>query len=561
MTAGLFELASVILIAAVLGGLARLLKQPLILAYLATGALVAYLGFFNIRDQATLRVFSDLGIMFLLFLVGLEINFESLRRVGRAAAIIGLGQIIFTSFFGFWIARAFDFAPLPAAYIAIALTFSSTIIIVKLLSEKKDLHSLYGKISIGFMLVQDFVAILILIALAGVEAGGGIGWLQISTTLLKGVGLFVLILWLGRKILPLVFDRFARSGELLFLASLAWVFLLAAVVSQIGFSIEIAGFLAGLGLANSAEHYEIASRIRSLRDFFILVFFVLLGASLFLADFGGLLWPTVVFSLFVLIGNPLIVLILMGAMGYRKRTGFLAGVTVAQISEFSLVLVVLGEKVGHLGSTESSLITAVGIITILVSTYLILYGENIYRHLARFLTLFERRRTREPDTDGPISAPIILIGAHRVGQEILSNLPAESVLVVDFDPDVIAKVAKRGYAHIYGDVSDLELLERIEPEAVKLVISTSPDLQDGLGLLEQLNQFPVRPKIVVRAETEEDARVLYVAGADYVLLPHFTSGQYLGKVIAYDPAGGIFESLRKRDLESLKERDLDYRTS
>lgn len=324
MLGGVFDLALIVLIAAILSLIAKFLKQPLILAYILAVVLITYLGFLNIDIESTetFQVFSNLGIMFLLFLVGLEINYSSLRLVGKSSLIIGLGQIIFTAGFGFLLALIFDIGYLAATYISIALTFSSTIVIIKLLSDKRDINSLYGKISIGFLLVQDLVAILILVVLSGIERTAGVDWYGLLATVIKGAVLFAIMLWFGRKALPYLFDKIARSQELLFLISLMWVFLVAAIVTRVGFSIEIAGFLAGLALANSSENHQIASKIRPLRDFFIVIFFVVLGSSLVLSNLGGLSWPIVVFSLFVLIGNPLIVLILMGLMGYRKRTSF-----------------------------------------------------------------------------------------------------------------------------------------------------------------------------------------------------------------------------------------------
>lgn len=553
MTVGLFELAIVILIAAGLGLAAKLLKQPLILAYLIAGVAIAYLGFFDIQNRETFAIFSDLGIMFLLFLVGLEINYSSLRMVGRASVLIGLGQIIFTALVGFGVVRLFGLSALHSLYIAIALTFSSTIIVVKLLSEKKDLNSLYGKISIGFLLVQDFVAILILVLLSGIVAGKGIVWNDLVAAVIKGVALFAAMLVLGRKILPRVFDPIARSQELLFLMSLAWVFLVATVVSKIGFSIEIGGFLAGLALANSAEHFQIASRVRSLRDFFILVFFVILGSSLVFSDFSGLVLPIIVLSAFVLIGNPLIVMIIMGLMGYRKRTSFLSGVTVAQISEFSLILAALGLKVGHLDEKAVSLITAVGIITITLSAYLIIHADALFRRLSRLLSVFERRRLRgEYVSAEGFKKPVILIGCHRTGESIAMSIPQKELLAIDFDPEVIAKLRKRNIDYIFGDISDPDIFERANVGEARLLISTCPDLENNLALLEEIRMLQKRPIVIVRAEDEKEALLLYDRGVDYVLLPHFTSGQYLGKTIAVDPEIKILEQLRKRDLEMLE---------
>lgn len=555
MSTGIFELSIIVLIAAGLGIAARLLKQPVILAYLFAGIAIGIFGFFHLSNKELFQTFSELGIMFLLFLIGLEINYSSLRLVCKTSILVGLAQIILTFIPGFFIARLFNFNYLESAYIAIALTFSSTIIVIKLLSEKRDANSLYGKISIGFLLVQDFVAILILIFLAGIQTGKEIVFNNVFLTTLEGLGLFIIMFYLGRKILPLIFDKIARSEELLFLTSLAWCFGIVTLVVKTGFSIEIGGFLAGIALANSSEHFQISARIRSLRDFFILIFFVILGSSLVFSNFSGLTLPIIVFSLFVLIGNPLIVLIIMGLLGYRKRTSFLAGVTVAQISEFSLILAALGLKLGHLNEKIVSLITAVGIITITLSTYLIIYGEEIFRRLSRFLSIFERRIKKQESLDElSFSKPIVLIGAHRVGQNIASHLDKKDLLIIDFDPDVINRLRKQGYYILFGDISDSEILERANLKSSRLIICTSPDFEDNLRILEEVSaqEKKNRPKVILRAENEKDARILYKKGADYVLLPYFTSGQYLGKSIAIDPEMKILEQLKKKDLEIMK---------
>ena len=554
MTSGLLELAIVILIAAVLGATAKLFKQPIVLAYLIAGVVIGYFGFFRFTDKEIFRMFSDLGIMFVLFLVGLEINYTSLRLVGKPSLIIGFAQIVFTFIIGFLIALLFGFNNLISAYIAIALTFSSTVIVVKILSEKKDLNSLYGKLSIGILLVQDFLAILLLIILTGVESGKGLILSDILLTIVKGAALFVLMLILGKKIFPKIFDKIAHSQELLFLTSLAWLFIVAAGAEKIGFSIEIGGFLAGLALANASEHFQIASRIKPLRDFFILIFFVILGSSIIFSNFSGLTLPIIVFSLFVLIGNPLIVLIIMGLMGYRKRTSFLAAVTSAQISEFSLILAAVGLKLEHLTEPAVSLITAVGIITITLSTYMIIYGEEIFRRLSPYLLIFERKKTKEDESFiKEFNKPIILIGCHRTGQSIAYNLPKDDLLIIDFDPDIITQLKKHGFNYLFGDIADLEIMEKANLNKAKLIISTSPDLEDNLTLLSEMKNVAAKPKIIVRARTENEAKILYQNNADYVLLPHFTAGQYLGKTITLDPEMKIIESLKKKDLELMEQ--------
>jgi Kef-type K+ transport system membrane component KefB len=553
MAVGIFDIGLVILIAAALGVVAKLLRQPIILAYLATGAIIGYYRLLNIDSQSTFQVFSNLGIMFLLFLVGMEINYSALRHVGKTSLIVGILQVVVTSCLGFFLAQFLGFALLPSAYIAAALTFSSTVIVVKLLSEKKDLSSLYGKITVGVLLVQDFVVILLLIVLGGLQSGGGVSMWQVAVAIVKGIALFALMLWLGRRIVPLLFDKVARSTELLFLISLAWVFLLAAIVQRVGFSIEIAGFLAGVALANSSEHYQIASRIRPLRDFFILIFFAILGSSLVLSNLHGLAVPLTVLSAFVLIINPLVVLTIMGIMGYRRRTSFLTGLTMGQVSEFSLVLAALGLRLGHLTESVVSLITVVAVISITISCYFITHADVIFRKLSPALRLFERKTAKEGNwREKEFHKPIILIGAHRIGQSIVHALRPEDVLVIDFDPDVIERMKQHGFEYIFGDVADPEILEKANIANARLVICTSPDYDDNRMIIHKIKSFPNGPKVVVRAESEKELHLFYAAGADYVLMPHFTSGQYLGKTIALDPEVRILEHLKKRDIEVMQ---------
>jgi len=266
-----------------------------------------------------------------------------------------------------------------------------------------------------------------------------------------------------------------------------------------------------------------------------------------------LILPIAVFSIFVLIGNPLIVLIIMGILGYKKRTGFLTGIIIAQISEFSLVLAALGLKIGHLNEGVVTLITTVGVITILSSTYITIYADRIFKAISPYLSIFERRKASENEfAIKEFNKPIILIGSHRTGQSIAFNLPKEDLLIIDFDPEIINQLKKHGYDYLFGDIADLEIFEKANFHEARLVISTSPDLEDNLTLLSELKKLARRPKIILRARTEKEAEILYNSGADYVLLPHFTAGQYLGKTIAIDPEMNILTQLKERDLNLIR---------
>lgn len=559
MTQELFELAVVVLLAGVLGVVVKLLKQPVILAYLLTGIIVSAFTSFHLVSSDAFRLFSDLGIMFLLFLVGLEINYSSLRLVGGPALMLGLAQIVLTFFAGFFIAGALGFAMLPAIYLAAALTFSSTIIVVKLLSDLNDLQSLYGKLALGLLIVQDVVAIFALLALGGVQsgsAGASFGWMNFGVTVLKGAVLFSAMFFLGKRAVPWLFEKIGRSQELLFLLSLAWLFVVAALVSRVGFSIEIAGFLAGFALANSSEHFQIATKMRPLRDFFILGFFVFLGSSIGISHFAGFSVPMAALLGFVLVVKPLIVLGILYALGYRKRTNFMTGLAVSQISEFSLILVALGVKLGHIDETLAATVSVVGALSILVSSYFMTHAEKIMNALSFILRFAERKHTRE--THSPSSAepkPIILVGAHRTGQSILMALSPKDVLVVDFDPEVTNRLREEGIEYLFGDMSDDETFDAARAAEAKLVISTSPKAEENELLLARIKKLPEpRPKFIARADTEREALSLYEKGADYVLLPHFTSGQYLGKTIAIDPEMPVIADLKRNDLEILHRR-------
>lgn len=556
MNTVLLDLAVIMGVATILGIIARLLGQPLLLAYLAAGIVISGLGFLQFGQESALKTFADLGIMFLLFLVGLEINYTSLRMVGKASLIVGIGQIILTFAIGFLIGILFGFPLVSSAYIAIALTFSSTIIIVKLLSDKRDINNLYGKISIGLLLVQDFIAILLLIFLSGIEAGNDMLAANLALTVLKGAALFAIMLALGKTLLPAAVRLVGASQELLFLTSIAWVFALVTLVQYIGFSLEIGGFLAGLALANSSEHFEIASRIRPLRDFFIVLFFVILGSFVAGSDFSGLSLPIIAFSLFVLIGNPLIVLGIMGIMGYRKRTSFLTGITVAQVSEFSLILAALGLRLGHITPQDTALIAATGVISIAISAYMIMYAETLYQWCSPFLGIFQRTHTIENGQNPKeLAKSIILIGYHRTGQSIATNLDKKDLLIVDFDPESIELLRQHGFDFLFDDVNDAQMFHRLNLSKAKLIISTSPELQVNLGLLVALKKLKQKRsahwRIIVRARTEEELRVLYENGADYVLLPHFTAGQHLGKLINSKKVLTSLKRLRENDLRML----------
>lgn len=521
------EIAALLLLAAIFGAIGLRLKQPLIVSFIALGIFVGPSGLGIVSASDQIDLLAKLGIALLLFVVGLKLDMHIIRSMGAVALATGLGQVFFTSVFGYLIAIALGVSTVGAVYIAVALTFSSTIIIVKLLSDKREVDALHGRIALGFLIVQDIVVVLVMIGLTAFGQGGDFESLQQEAikVLVNGTGFLLAITLLMRYILPYLLRLLAKSQELLLLFAIAWAVSLATIGVMLGFSKEVGAFLAGISIASSPYKNLIAARMTGLRDFLLLFFFIDLGAQMDLSLIDQQLMPALIFSLFVLLGNPLIVMVIMGYLGYRKRTSFLAGLTVAQISEFSLILGALGVKLGHISPQILGVITLVGVVTISLSTYMIIYSHQLYAWLAPWLTLFERKITyREQQEDSSAidkNVDVILIGLGRFGSGIAKILRANQYQVqgIDFNPDLTHKGDSMGHAVCYGDAEDPEFIATLPLSEVKWIVSTANDPHVSLSLLHGLKGQNFRGRVVLTAHNELIADQLKQAGADLVLVP------------------------------------------
>jgi Kef-type K+ transport system membrane component KefB len=522
------EIAALLFLAAFFGAIGLRLKQPLIVSFIALGIFVGPSGLELVTANDQIDLLAKLGIALLLFVVGLKLDVHIIRTMGPVALATGLGQVFFTSVFGYLIAIALGMNPVGALYVAVALTFSSTIIIVKLLSDKREVDALHGRIALGFLIVQDIVVVLVMIGLTAFGQGGDLASLQTEAikVLINGTCLILAVMVLMRYILPYVMQLLAKSQELLLLFSIAWAVSLATIGVMLGFSKEVGAFLAGISIASSPYKDLIAARMVGLRDFLLLFFFIDLGAQMDLSMIGQQLTPALIFSVFVLIGNPLIVMIIMGYLGYRKRTGFLAGLTVAQISEFSLILGALGVKLGHIAPQTLGVITLVGVITISISTYMIIYSHQLYEKLAPFMGIFERevthRELQENTTSIDARTNVVLIGMGRFGNGIADILRTNHYQLhcIDFNPDVVRQGDLSGYPVHYGDAEDPEFISTLPLAHVKWVISTSEDPHVSLSLLHGLKGQDFQGKVAVTAHTHAIAEKLKKAGANLVLIPY-----------------------------------------
>ncbi|MCK5617347.1 cation:proton antiporter, partial [Candidatus Pacearchaeota archaeon] len=420
-----FELGLVVISAALVGVVSYFLKQPLILAYVAAGVLIGPFGFGFVHDIHTIHIIAEVGIMLMLFLVGLEMNPDRMKDLGAVAFLTGVGQVLFTGLIGFLIISFFGFDLIEAIYLVIGLTLSSTVIAIKLIYDKRDNNALYGQVAISILLVQDVIAILALVALSGFTEGSfTFDFMRFGGILLKGILLASVVILISRYFLGYLYNKIATSNELLILFSLSWCFLVALLSEMIGMNVEIGAFIAGISLASLPYTFEINSKAKVLRDFFITIFFVALGAGLVFSSMGPLIPVFIILSLFVLIGNPIIVMIIMGILGYDKRSSFFTGLSIANISEFSLILMAMGSSLGHLDQDVVSMVTLMGIFTMTVSSYFMIYNNQIYNKLRNYLTIFEFKMAskRLSNIQTGLKDHIILLGCGQMGQQILGQI-------------------------------------------------------------------------------------------------------------------------------------------
>ena len=531
-----FEITSLLVLTAIIGFIGAFLRQPLIVCFIVVGLVAGPSALDIVHSTEKIHLLSELGIALLLFLVGIKLDLKLIKSIGPVSLLTGLGQVIFTSIIGFGIGLLLGLDTTTSIYVAVALTFSSTIIIVKLLSDKREIDSLHGQIALGFLIVQDLVVVFSMIVLSAIGMGAsqdGDALEIVSRVVISAIALVAFVICFIKYIANPLTSKLAKTPELLVVFALAFATLFATVGKVVGLGMEIGGLLAGVAVASTPIKESISSRLGPLRDFLLLFFFIALGSTLDLSLLGDYLFEAIVFSIFVLVGNPLIVLVIMGILGYRKRTGFLAGLTVAQISEFSLIFITMGVTITHLESKVLGLVTLVGIITIASSTYMITYSHKLFELLEPYLHIFERKETSKEIK--PSSAlktnkyDIVIFGFGRFGTSVATQLHKKnySILVVDFNPDALAEAKILGVPFIYGDVTDAEFVAELPMNYTKWIVSTIPTHHLGLAIddtrktIVQLSRAAgYSGKFAVVSHTDSENRKLIEQGIDLILRPY-----------------------------------------
>ena len=487
------EIGAILGLALVGGLLAKFLKQPIIVSYIVVGVVggPAVLGILS--GEGDIKLLAKLGIAMLLFLVGLKLDVHLIRQIGPVALLTGFGQVVLTAGGGYLAAIALGWSGVDAIYIALALTFSSTIIVIKMLGDRREIDQLHGRIAVGVLIVQDILVVIAMLAIVTVgQPGESMLLIDIAWTLGGGLLFLLAVGALARFVLPRLLDWMARSQELTLVFGVSWAVALAAASAWLGLSMEIGAFVAGVALASTPYRESLGARLVNLRDIMVLFFFIELGSSLTLDGAVSQLVPALILTACVLFGKPVIVLLVMGLQGYRARVSFRTGLVLAQISEFSLILIALALSVGQVDNDVVSLVTLVAIFTITISTYFISYQQRILKAFDPLLRRIDGDRTLRAEVSKeshPYDA--IVIGVGRLGSDIVKGLRDEGaeLLVVDQDPRALKSIDRFDVDTLFGDASDPDFLKVLPIHETQTVVCAAPDRATNLVVLETIQRL------------------------------------------------------------------------
>jgi len=542
----IFDIALILIISAILAFIARILRQPLIPAYVIAGLLIGPVVFGLIRNTELIYAFSEIGIAFLLFTAGLEISFKKIKEANLKKIIfIGLLQILAVFGISILLSDFLGLTTMQAVYLGIIMAFGSTMVVIKLLSDSGELVTMHGRLVLGILLLQDLVAIFAI----AIFMSGSLAITPVVVAIIKLIAILFIAIVLQKFVLNPLFRFAARSTEVLLLSALAVLFLFIMMTYFTNLSIVIGAFIAGVSLANSPFKIELESRISPLRDFFSILFFVALGMQVV---FFGLKIRLLLLLLGVaFLAKPIITLFLLRIFGYRPKTAFLTSISLAQLSEFSLIIGMLGLSLGVLDLPIFSSVILATIISMSVTTYFVKYKNRIYNVMQKPIRIFKWLPIKENlEYIDKEKKTILLVGAHRMGSILLRDLiekKKKKLIVIDYNPEIVSALRKKKVSVIYGDLGSPELLEHVDICKLKMVISTAPNLDDGVVLLKKVKQANSKITVILTANSIDDALDLYEKGADYIIVPKVIAGRELTRIIHDEKS-----DLRKERQEHIK---------
>ncbi len=560
------QLAVILTLCSALGMIVYRFKLPLLIGYVACGLIlsaIVHAVSLDISKSFVLSFLPDIGIAFVLFLVGMELDLREIKNYGKQILTAGILQIIITSVLGTFFAQSFGFGLRESLYLGVGLSFSSTLVIIKLLLDKKELTSLYGKLSLGVLLLEDLVAVFILVLMSQQATLFSNNITPIFLFFGKIIGLFLAAVLIRKYILKFIFEKASDSQELLFLTALAWCFSFITLSSLLGFSILTGAFIAGVVLASSPYHFHIESRIKPMRDFFLALFFVYLGTKVDFSQIGSSYPLIFIFALYAVLFKPFIYLLIFGIFGFRKHTMYLTALNLSQVSEFSLIMLLVGLNLGIISQAGLTVIALSSVLSIVCSSLMISQSGKIYKHVGPLVSFFEskKRLVLEKEQPQELQDHIVIIGVHKVGGDLVRFLKKERqpMIVLDHNPHQIERLLSEEVPVIYGDMSDPEILDILNLSKAKIIISTAPDSEGSKTLLEDLRLRKINAPVIVRAETIKEAKKLYKAGADFVIIPDILAGDELLDILRNNLSDKSFFKERPRiELEKLSKKILAW---
>ncbi|HTM07108.1 MAG TPA: cation:proton antiporter [Verrucomicrobiae bacterium] len=552
--------------------IAKALKQPLLLAYLLAGVVIGpELGFAWVRDREAIELISEIGLILLLFIIGLEIDLKKLLGAGRPIVVAGITQFLFCAALGFGFAWLLGMAigggSFDAIYLAVTLAFSSTLIVVKLLYDKFEITTLPGRITLGVLVFQDVWAILFLALQPNLHDPRLAIFLS---SLVTGVGLVFIALGVSRYVLPHLFAFVAKIPELLLTTALAWCFLVSGAAALLGLSRETGALIAGVSMSTFPYNVDVIAKVINIRDFFVTLFFVALGMKI-PAPSAAILGQALAMSAFLMASRFLTVFPVLYAMGNGLRASLIPSINLCNMSEFSLVIAALGLGLKHIGADLVAALTFVFAITSVLSTYLVTYNHEIQGWLSAGLGKLGFKEFGPPEDKAEKVEDdnrIVFLGFFREASSILQELELlakdprakavlRQILVIDFNPVTLEELGARGVRCVYGDISNMDTLHHANIEGARVVVSTLSDSilrgTTSLRILQQTRRLCPHAQVLVASDTVDGALDLYAEGADFVYIARLHSARHVSELIAHALQYGL-QRIREEAIRSLKKR-------
>ena len=549
------ELSLVVALGAGIAAIMHRFKQPLIIGHILTGLIAGPTVLNVIHDDTAFGVFGNIGVALLLFIIGLELNVKVFSKLGKvvfSTTAVEVGLITIIGALGSRVLMGFGV--MESLIVGLSLALSSTIIIVKILNDKKETSRLYAQVAIGILIIQDIVATAGRIFISA-QSGEGASFGSILFLLIRGLVVSGGLYWAGKKLLPKLTTQMEHSRELMLLVSLAWGLGFATLFEHAGFSIELGALFAGASMATLPFSGEVSSRLKPLRDFFIVIFFVSLGHSMIPGQMFAVIVPAIFLSLIVVVIKPIIVMGSMGMSGYTKRASFKTAIALSQISEFSLVFIFSAFDNNLVSEKARVVITLVALITFTSSTYMMKYDDELFKLVENRLKIFERKVTTQEQRHPAVHYPVVMLGYRKGGAEFVKTFKKmkRKFIVVDYDPEVIEMLDRQNLDLMYGDVTDADILDEINLKDSKLVVSTISDHHINLTLVNWLSTHNEKAVFICSADSAEGAMELYSKGASYVIMPHLIGSEKMGSFLQKNALSKTeFKRFREKHLKQIE---------